>query len=71
MGFLFIHFADGETDVDHDVVAHRGFGNEVQPDLADHSAELHTAGTGEAHVFATEDLSRDSQAHGARSLTEE
>src|SRR5271157_3229709 len=68
LGFGFVDLADGEADVDHDIVSDACFGDEIEAHLAHDPAELHAPGAGEAQVFAGQDLTRNGEAHGGSLL---
>jgi hypothetical protein len=59
LGFVGIQAADGETDVDENVVADDCFGHEIEISLARHTAELHAADPAFTDFFRVDYLTRD------------
>jgi hypothetical protein len=59
LGFLGIDTADGETDMDHNVVSNFRLRHEPQSNLAGNRSELDLANVNAGDVFLCENLARD------------
>ena len=64
MGLGFINAAEGEADVDDDVIAELGFGDVSEADFLEDAAEVNFAGAHQG-VFAADagDFARNCQTH--------
>jgi hypothetical protein len=64
LGLGFVNAAEGEADVDDDVIAELGFGDKSEADILEDAAEIYFTGAQQG-VFATDagDFTWNSQTH--------
>jgi hypothetical protein len=62
-GFLFLHAADCESNVNDNVIANTGFRNEIQVDLPGDASEFDFRQPATGGFFDFEDSSRNGKAH--------